>query len=58
MNATTVVARNALLGRAHEICGLKPIVHRHVASLKNGRLAMASVDTRATEGEIDLGGVS
>jgi len=31
-----LVARNALLGRAHEICGLKPIVHRHMASLKDG----------------------
>jgi hypothetical protein len=31
-----LVTRNALLRRAHEICGLKPIVHRHMASLKNG----------------------
>jgi hypothetical protein len=31
-----LVTRNALLRRAHEICGLKPIVHRHMASLENG----------------------
>jgi hypothetical protein len=31
-----LVARNALLGRTHEVCGLKPIVHRHMASLKDG----------------------
>ena len=31
-----LVARNAFLGRAHEICSLKPIVHRHMASLKHG----------------------
>jgi hypothetical protein len=31
-----LVARNALLGRAYEICGLKPIVHRHMAGLENG----------------------
>jgi hypothetical protein len=31
-----LVARNALLRRAHKVCSLKPIVHRHMASLENG----------------------
>jgi hypothetical protein len=34
--AVKLVTRNALLGRAHEVCGLKPIVHRHMARLKDG----------------------
>jgi hypothetical protein len=34
--AMKLIARNALLGRAHEIHGLKPIVHWHMASLEYG----------------------